>query len=116
MTLKIQTRPDGTEVKMWRLPNGQWIEVAYQDEIGAMLRRPVLGKTYGNYVLWKTPKNDPAPGPVGMDVKTRRYLYPVEKILAWDKRRPGPGDRTAGRWANPTLKAIQKAVQEGEQP
>lgn len=90
MTLEMRILPDGREVKMWQLPNGEWIEVGDKYEVGREVG--CSGKTYTNYVRAKSPAADPAPGPVGVDPRTRRDLFPMERIRAWHKRRPGPGD------------------------
>lgn len=88
-------------LQQWRGPDGKWIEVGDSDDVGAEIG--CSGKTYRNYVRAKTPHNDPAPGPVTVDLVTRRHLFPMAKIRAWHQRRPGQGDHGGAgarkRWA-----------------
>lgn len=82
-------------------PDGEWIEVGDKDDVGREIG--TIGKTYVNYVRWKSPKDDPAPGRVCIHPTTRRDLFPMAMVRAWDGRRPGPGDHTGvgakRRWA-----------------
>jgi hypothetical protein len=88
-------------LQMWRGPDGKWIEVGDSEDVGREIG--CSGKTYRNYVRAKTPHNDPAPGPVTVDLVTRRHLFPMAKIRAWNGRRPGQGDHGGAgarkRWA-----------------
>lgn len=88
-------------LQQWQKPTGEWIEVGDSRDVGAEIG--CSDKTYRNYVRAKTPQGDPAPGPVGVDRKTRRDLYDMEQIRAWNKRRPGQGDHGGAgarkRWA-----------------
>ena len=104
-------------LQQWQLPTGEWIEVGTKHDVGREIG--CSGKTYTNYVRAKSPHNDPAPGPVGVDLKTRQNLYPMAKIRAWNKRRPGPGDHggtgARKRWARETADRL-RAQGPGEVP
>ncbi len=67
------------------------VEVGDRDEAGAIAG--ISGATFANYSRTRRPKHNPAPEPVGRDLATGRYLYPLDEVREWSLSLPG-----SGRW------------------
>ena len=83
--MKMLWHPPGTDREIW---------VGDRDEVAALCGQPPeWGLTYAGYARKGLPKTNPAPTAVTVDVETRRDMYPLDTVLAWDARRLGPGFR-----------------------
>jgi hypothetical protein len=79
---------------MFGRPGQQTVLVGNADECGALLAKPVKGKTFTRYSREGvgTATGNPCPQPVTRDLDTGRLQWVLQEVLDWDAKRLGPGD------------------------
>lgn len=84
--------------RMFTRPGLRAVEVGDAAECGALLRRPVKGKTFTRYSREGvgTATGNPCPKPITRNMVTMRAEWDLAEVRAWDAKRQGGGD-----WGGP---------------